>query len=123
MARPRKKTIKYYVETNTENMRKLGIYKPEFDYMIKVFSQTQFQYDNAWKEFEKEGMKNLIPANGSLKRNPIVNTLEDLRKQLNVQSDKLGLTPKALDNIKNTQQEEQSGLSQMLNEVTLKLGK
>lgn len=88
--------------------------------MIKVFSQTQFQYDTAWKNFESSGMVDVIPTNGAPKRNPVINTLDELRKQINAQADRLGLTPKALDSIKSlevTEESESDKAMKKLNEI------
>ena len=90
-------------ETVKVDMEFLGTYKKEFDSAIKVYIDIYNQYEQAWNEFVKDGMKSSVECAGGIKKNPILVTIEDLRKQLITYSDRLGLNPKALDQIKNAQ--------------------
>ena len=120
MGRPKRKTLEDYILKNTNNMVELGTYRTQFDYMIKVYSQLQYQYDKTWDNFEKGGMQGVIPTNGAPKRNPDINTMDELRKQMNALADRLGLTPKALDSIKSLEVVEESQsdkVMQKLNEI------
>lgn len=85
------------------DMEFLGTYKKEFDTVINIYIDIYRQYEEAWKEFEADGMKATINCTGGKKKNPTVIALEDLRKQFVTFSDRLGLNPKALDQIKNAQ--------------------
>ena len=99
------------------DMEFLGTYKKEFDPIIKVYVDTHNHYTKAWRNFKKAGMPNTVECAGGLKKNPELIVIDELRKQLATLSDKLGLNPKALDQIKNAQiPQEQSALSQFLSE-------
>ena len=85
------------------DMKFLGTYKKEFDPAIRIYLDIYSQYEKAWEEFKKDGMKSTVDCAGGVKKNPILVTIEDLRKQIVTYSDRLGLNPKALDQIKNAQ--------------------
>lgn len=85
------------------DMEYLGTYKKEFDPSIRMFLDIHRQYEEAWNEFENGGMQSTVECAGGVKKNPVLVVIEDLRKQYITYSDRLGLTPKALDQIKNAQ--------------------
>lgn len=85
------------------NMEFLGTYKKEFDSLIETYINVYDQYEKAWDEFVNDGMKSLIECRGGYKKNPLLMTIESLRKEIITYSDRLGLNPKALDQIKNAQ--------------------
>lgn len=91
-----------FKEVKTD-MEFLGVYKKEFDKTIEVYIDIYEQYQAAWKDFVDSGKQTLIECRGGYKKNPITMTLESLRKELLTYSDRLGLNPKALDQIKNAQ--------------------
>lgn len=102
-----------------KDMQMLGIYKTEYDSMIKVYADIKFQYDNAMKEYQDMGYPVTVECAGGIKKHPYVIQLEDLRKQLVTYSDRLGLNPKALDSIRNAQTVEvQTGLEKSMEEIT-----
>lgn len=82
-------------------MTTLGTYKPEFDDAIRVYVHMIVQYDTIYSRWVRGGMKSKVKSSGGYKRSPEVAQLEELRKQMVTYSDRLGLTPKALDTIKN----------------------
>lgn len=90
------------VEQQTkENMMALGIYKPEFDVTISVYSGLVEQYQALEKEFKKTKFT-VIEKTGysdNAKKAPIVATLENLRKDILSYSNALGLTPSGLKKI------------------------
>lgn len=83
------------------DMIALGTYKPEFDDAIEIYAHMKVQYDEVFNRWVKGGMKSQVKSSGGMKRSPVVAQLEELRKQMITYSDRLGLTPKALDSIKN----------------------
>lgn len=99
------------------DMEFLGVYKKEFDRTIQVYLDIYDQYQSAWNDFVKGGKQTLIECRGGYKKNPISMTLESLRKEFLTYSDRLGLNPKALDQIKNAQvTQEATALDKFLNE-------
>src|SRR3982750_2210831 len=84
-----------------QNMMALGIYKPEFDVTISVYSGLVEQYQALEKEFKKTKF-NVVEKTGysdNAKKAPIVATLENLRKDILSYSNALGLTPSGLKKI------------------------
>lgn len=99
------------------DMEFLGTYKKEFDRTIEVYLDIYTQYEAAWKEYVEGGKRSLIECRGGYKKNPITMTLESLRKEFLTYSDRLGLNPKALDQIKNAQvTPEKTALEKFLDE-------
>lgn len=84
----RKRTIKY--------MKELGTYKVQYNQSIDVFVDLLYQYNLLTREFEKQGFVTSIATEKSGgKKSPILASLEVLRKDIGVWSDRLMLNPKA----------------------------
>lgn len=83
-----------------ENMKALGVYKPEYDPVIEVYSELCEQYQRLTKDFKDGGYKfQAMTADGGVKKAPIVATLETLRKDMLAYSDRLCINPKALETV------------------------
>lgn len=77
-------------------MRKLGVYKPEFDDVIDVYAGLCSQYRRLEIDFEKKGAKYAAKTNsGDAKKAPEVSAMENLRKDILLYSDRLMINPKA----------------------------
>jgi len=82
-----------------EEMKALGVYKPQFNRLIEIYAELIHQYTILSCEFEKAGYPYEAPTNqGGMKRAPIVGTLEGLRKDILAYADRLCLNPKAIGN-------------------------
>lgn len=94
----RKATTKETIARNTKNdMKNLGIYKPEYDPLINVYADMMSQYLKANDEFIEGGYQYEVEtAAGNPKKSAIVATLENLRKDILAYSDRLQLNPKSL---------------------------
>ncbi len=79
-----------------ESMVKLGIYKPEFEPIIEIYSQLLDQYDLLTKEFANSGYSYSEPTLQGSKKAPIVTTIESIRKDILSYASQLGLTPQGL---------------------------
>lgn len=79
-----------------KHMKALGIYKPEFEPMIKVYGQLKEQYDELTKRFVESEYKIEEKTATGTKKAPIVTTLESLRKDILSYAGQLGLTPQGL---------------------------
>lgn len=103
----RKATTKETIAKNTKNdMKNLGVYKPEYDPLINVYADMMSQYLKANDEFIEGGYVYEVPtASGNPKKSAIVATLENLRKDILTYSDRLCLNPKSL-NIEPPKKEE-----------------
>ena len=93
-----KAICKESIRKNTiADMKKLGVYKAEYNAIIDIYSELREQYERITKEFKDSGYKfQLLTADGGKKKAPIVATLESLRKDILLYTDRLCLTPKAL---------------------------
>lgn len=98
-----------------KNMRTLGTYKEEYEDAIEKYVDAQIQYKVIWNEYEHLGYPSIVECAGGVKKHPILNAMEDARKQVALWSDKLGLNPKALENMKKIETStESTGLEKAL---------
>lgn len=79
-----------------QSMVDLGIYKPEFDPVIKVYGEIIEQYNELTARFIASGLAFEEKTASGSKKAPIVTTLEALRKDILAYSSQLGLTPQGL---------------------------
>lgn len=78
------------------DMMALGVYKPEFEPIIKIYGQLREQYDELTGQFESSGYSYAEQTATGSKKSPIVTTLESLRKDILSYASQLGLTPQGL---------------------------
>lgn len=118
----RKKEIQTYKDPSIKekviaDMKALGVYKPEYDSIVEIYSDLLFQYYDANDKFIKSGYKyETATAAGGTKKSAIVATLEPLRKDILAYSDRLCLNPKAIETV-TTEQPNKSKLAQVLSEL------
>lgn len=77
-------------------MRRLNVYKPQFDPIIEVYVQLREQYDALTGKFVESDFDFEESTNTGTKKAPIVTTLESLRKDILAYATQLGLTPQGL---------------------------
>ncbi|NTW04542.1 MAG: P27 family phage terminase small subunit [Peptococcaceae bacterium] len=81
-------------------MKKLGIYKPEYNRLIDIYAELVEQYGILTNEFQDSGYDYEVETmQGGAKKAPIVATLETLRKDILAYSDRLCLNPKSLETV------------------------
>ena len=78
------------------NMKQLGIYKAEFEPVIKIYGELMTQYQELTRQFEESGYRYSEQTQTGSKKAPIVTTLEALRKDILSYASQLGLTPQGL---------------------------
>lgn len=89
---PQKETIK---KRTIQYMKELGTYKKQYNQVIEVFSDMLYQYNYLSRKFEESGYKVMIETEKSGgKKSPILASLENLRKDIGVYSDRLMLNAK-----------------------------
>lgn len=87
-----------------KSMEELGIYKKEYDRLIKIYAGLLRQYISFEKQFEESGYKieeeytNKAGAT-NMRKVPLYTAMESLRKDIATYSDRLGLNPKSLESI------------------------
>ncbi|HAN09372.1 MAG TPA: terminase [Clostridiales bacterium] len=112
---PRKAINKETIKKNTiSDMTKLGVYKPEYDRVIDIYSELCEQYEKFTKKFVDGGYRYQTETmQGGAKKSPILATLETLRKDILAYSDRLCLNPKSLESV-TTENPKKSRLSEAL---------
>ncbi|QIZ07611.1 P27 family phage terminase small subunit [Priestia megaterium] len=105
------------IENQTKaNMQRLGIYRPEFDQTVQIYSGLIKQYNDLLKELKESKFKVIEPTtrnNDSMKKSPLIGVLETLRKDILTYSNCLGLTPMGLRKINDEMKNEQKKLSKL----------
>lgn len=99
----------------TENMKALGIYQPEFDITISIYCGLVEQYDQLQKDFKKAKFT-VVENTGysdNKKKNPIVLSMESLRKDILTYATALGLTPQGLKKLTKDIKEEKKIVSKL----------
>lgn len=105
-----------HVTTTRRLMRSLGVYKKEFEPVIKIYAQLKDQYDELTAQFERSGYDYSEDTAQGTKKHPIVTTLESLRKDILSYAGQLGMTPAGLKRLNDAslQPEKSSPLSDAL---------
>lgn len=85
-----------------KRMAALGVYKKEFDDTIERYCQMRKEYDILYKRYEDEGFQCTVKSAAGEKKNPLVSTLESLRKDMLALENALGLNPAGLLKLRDT---------------------
>ncbi|MDF2878000.1 MAG: terminase, partial [Clostridia bacterium] len=95
---PGKAIRKESIKKNTiSDMTKLGVYKAEYDPIIDIYCEMREQYELYTKQLkDKEYKCDEWTAAGGTKKSALVSTIETLRKDILLYSDRLGLNPKTM---------------------------
>lgn len=117
------KDVKDYKKEIIRDMKKLGTYKPEFEFAINTLADIKFQYNELNDRFLRNGMKINTKTSGGMKAAPIVGILSNLKKEIITYSDRLGLTPKAYESLKKAEEETKTGLELALEGFKATIGK
>lgn len=105
-------------ESTQKAMKKLGTFKPEYSPLIRIYSGLRAEYERLKKEYDESGFKYAEPSGtGGSKKAPIVATLENLRKDILLYSDRLMLNPKAFSDGKAAPKKKESPLAAALREI------
>lgn len=99
MARPI--TANYIRKATVKNMKSLGTYRKEFDYLINIYANMLYQYilyeeEHAANDYKVADLYVNKAGAENLRKLPLINVMETLRKDILTYSDKLMLNPKAL---------------------------
>lgn len=113
-----KPTTKATIKRNTiEDMKALGVFKPQYDRIVDIYSELCEQYIILTRKFEKDKYKFQVDTGqGGAKKAPIVATLESLRKDILAYSDRLCLNPKSIETV-TTEKATKSKLVSVLSEL------
>jgi|SRR5690625_951126 len=87
-----------------EEMKTLGVYKPEYKKVVSIFAGMVHQYEIFEEQFEESGYKieeeytNKAGAT-NMRKVPLYTAMESLRKDIVAYSDRLCLNPKSLETV------------------------
>lgn len=78
-------------------MKKLGVYRPEYDRLVDIYAGLWEQYHRLMREYDTGSSYNYATGtgDGGEKKSPLVATLEAVRRDILAYSDRLCLNPKA----------------------------
>lgn len=79
-----------------DRMRRLGVYKPEFDETIRRYRKLSDEFASLYGKYKKDGYQFETSGPQGVKKAPVVVTLESLRRDLLDLEDALGLSPRGL---------------------------
>lgn len=106
---PKRQSI---IERTVKYMKSLGTYKVEYKQIIEIYADMLYQYNILSREFEQSGFTATVQTERSAgKKNPILATMENLRKDIGVYSDRLMLNAKTYNAEIEKPKEEQSALA------------
>lgn len=83
-------------EKIADRMRRLGVYKPEFDETIRRYRELSDEFGKIYAQYRKDGYPFEVSGPQGVKKAPVVVTLESLRRDLLDLEDALGLSPRGL---------------------------
>ena len=94
-------TANYIRKATVKNMKSLGTYRKEFDYLINIYANMLYQYilyeeEHAANDYKVADLYVNKAGAENLRKLPLINVMETLRKDILSYSDKLMLNPKAL---------------------------
>ena len=88
-------------DTVKAQMEELGVYRAEFDNIIEIYVSIVTAHDKLYKEWLSKGCPYEVESeSGGAKRAPIVQTLDAMQKNIIAYADRLGLSPRAINNLK-----------------------
>lgn len=91
-------TTKATVKKQTvAEMKKLGVYRPEYDRLVDTYAGLWEQYHRLMREYDTGSSYNYatVTDGGGEKKSPLVATIEAVRRDILAYSDRLCLNPKA----------------------------
>lgn len=79
-----------------QSMKALGTYKEQYNQIIDIYVDMLYQYQELSRQFEEGGYQASVETECSGgKKNPVLVSLENLRKDIGTYSDRLMLNAKA----------------------------
>lgn len=109
---PKRQSI---IDRTVKYMKSLGTYKVEYKQVIEIYADMLYQYNILSRKFEEEGFEDTVKTERSAgKKNPTLASMENLRKDIGVYSDRLMLNAKTYNAEIEKPKEEQSALAAFL---------
>ncbi len=106
-------------EQTRRYMKKLGVYRPEYDQIVTIYAGLLEEYRRLDEQFRKSGCKvSTETSDGNEKKAAIVGTLENLRKDILQYSDRLCINPRAMKEFEREPEKAESALDKALKELS-----
>ena len=107
------------IKKNTvSQMKKLGTYKAEYDAIINIYCEMREQYELYMRKLKDKDYKcDEFTAAGGTKKSALVATIETLRKDILLYSDRLKLNPKSFDDKVGDKNKGKSKLAKALSDL------
>lgn len=98
-----------------KNMEALGTYKEQYNQIIDIYVDMLYQYQELRRQFAEGGYQASVETERSGgKKNPVLVSLENLRKDIGTYSDRLMLNAKAYANDIEPPKQEKSVFAKLL---------
>ena len=89
-----------------KQMQELGVYRSEFDNIIDIYVSMVNSHGELFEKWISQGYPYETQSeSGGAKKAPIVQTLDSMQRNIIAYADRLGLSPKAMNNMKTTAEE------------------
>lgn len=91
-------TTKATIKKQTiRDMKKLGVYRVEYERIVDIYSGLCEQYHRLMEEYDRNGAYaySVDTGAGGEKKSPLVGTIEAVRRDILAYSDRLMLNPKS----------------------------
>lgn len=107
------------IKRNTvAQMKKLGTYKAEYEAVINIYCEMREQYELYLKKLKEKHYKcDEFTAAGGTKKSALITTIETLRKDILLYSDRLKLNPKSFDDKVGDKNKGESKLAKALDKL------
>ena len=116
---PGKAIRKESIKKNTvADMTKLGVYKAESEPIIDIYCEMREQYELYTKQLKDKAYKcDEYTAAGGTKKSALISTIETIRKDILLYSDRLKLNPKSFADDEPKDKKKKSKLAEALNNL------
>ena len=91
-------TTKATIKSQTvRDMKKLGVYRPEYDRIVDIYAGLVEQYHRLMREYDTKKGYRYSAGTGAAgeKKSPLVSTIEGVRRDILAYSDRLCINPRA----------------------------
>lgn len=90
-------SIKNIKDSTVKQMKSNKLHDPAFNRLVQIYAETVYQYNYLMREWEEQGyLTTVMSGQNSVKRNPIMDQINTLRRDIMALSDRLMLNPKSM---------------------------
>lgn len=90
-------SVKSVKDATVKQLKANKLHDPSFNRLIQIYAETVYQYNFLLREWEAQCYETtIISGESSVKKNPIMDQINTLRKDIIALSDRLMLSPRAM---------------------------